>query len=49
LNNVVFCLERTAIRDVVVGGKTIVKDGRHPLAEEITRRFQAIQERLWRQ
>jgi formimidoylglutamate deiminase len=49
LNNVIFCLERTAIRDVVVAGKTIVKDGRHPLSEEITRRFQDVQGRLWRQ
>jgi formimidoylglutamate deiminase len=49
LHNVVFCLERTAIRDVVVDGKTIVKDGHHPLAEEITSRFRKVQERLWRQ
>jgi formimidoylglutamate deiminase len=48
LNNVIFSLERTAIREVVVGGKIIVQDGRHPLAEEITRRFRALQERLWR-
>jgi len=49
LNNVVFCLERTAIREVVVNGKSIVKDGRHLLAEEITSRFRSVQERLWRQ
>ena len=44
----VFSLERTAIRDVFVGGKQIISDGRHALQEEIVGRFVEVQERLWR-
>lgn len=44
----VFSLERTAIRDVFVGGRQIVRDGKHPLQEEIVGRFVEVQERLWR-
>ena len=31
LANIVFSLSRTAVRDVVVGGKQIVENGRHGL------------------
>ncbi|HJS23602.1 MAG TPA: amidohydrolase family protein, partial [Pyrinomonadaceae bacterium] len=31
LANIVFSLSRTAVRDVVVGGKQIVENGRHRL------------------
>ena len=44
----VFSLERTAIRDVFVDGRQIVRDGKHPLQEEIVGRFVEVQERLWR-
>jgi formimidoylglutamate deiminase len=44
----VFSLERTAIREVFVGGRQIVHDGRHPLQEEIVSKFVEVQERLWR-
>ena len=44
----VFSLERTAIRDVFVGGNQIIRDGRHALQEEIVGRFVKVQERLWR-
>ncbi|HTS76528.1 MAG TPA: formimidoylglutamate deiminase [Bryobacteraceae bacterium] len=47
IDNVMFSLERTAIRDVVVNGKRIVCDGRHPLQEEITREFVKVQKELW--
>lgn len=47
LANIVFGLNRTAIRDVVVGGKQIVSEGRHALGEEITRDFVELQRRLW--
>ncbi len=47
LAGIVFSAARTAIRDVIVGGKTIVRDGRHPLQEEIVQRFAALQKRLW--
>jgi formimidoylglutamate deiminase len=39
IDNIVFSLERTAIRDVAVNGNLIVQDGRHRLQEEITREF----------
>jgi formimidoylglutamate deiminase len=47
LPNIVFSLSRTAVKDVVVGGKRIVEDGRHSLQEEIVERFKALQNRLW--
>ncbi len=43
----VFSLSKTAVRDVVVGGKRIVEDGRHAQQEEIVERFKALQKRLW--
>jgi formimidoylglutamate deiminase len=47
IDNIVFSLERTAVKDVVVNGKAIVRDGRHPLQEEITREFANVQKSLW--
>jgi formimidoylglutamate deiminase len=47
LNHIVFSLERTAVRDVAVSGAFVVRDGRHPLAGEITREFIAVQHKLW--
>ena len=47
LAHIVFSLSRTAIRDVVVGGKRIVQDGRHAQQEEIVERFKALQKRFW--
>ena len=47
LPGIVFSLSRTAVRDVVVGGKVIVKDGRHQDQDEIVARFKALQKRLW--
>jgi len=47
LSGIVFSLSRTAVRDVVVGGKRIVEDGRHPEQDEIVERFKALQKRLW--
>ncbi len=44
---VVFSLDRTAIRDVVVNGCWVVRDGRHPLQEEIVSRYKEIHEKLW--
>jgi formimidoylglutamate deiminase len=43
----VFSLNRTAIRDVVVNGRWIVRDGRHPLQEEIVSRYKELHRRLW--
>ena len=47
LSSIVFSLSKTAVKDVVVGGKRIVEDGRHAQQEEIVERFKALQERLW--
>jgi len=44
---IVFGLSKTAIRDVVVGGTQIVKDGRHADQEEIVSRFAQVQKKLW--
>ncbi len=47
LATIVFSLNRSAVKDVVVGGKQIVEAGRHFAQEEITNRFTALQQRLW--
>ncbi|HYV00307.1 MAG TPA: amidohydrolase family protein, partial [Pyrinomonadaceae bacterium] len=44
---IVFSLSKTAIRDVVVGGKRIVEDGRHAQQEDIVARFKTLQKKLW--
>jgi formimidoylglutamate deiminase len=44
---IVFSLARTAIREVAVGGRLIVKEGRHPAQDEIVSRFAALQKKLW--
>ncbi|HEY0727156.1 MAG TPA: formimidoylglutamate deiminase [Pyrinomonadaceae bacterium] len=46
LANVVFSLSRTAIKDVVVGGKGIVVDGRHAQQDAIVQQFSELQKRL---
>jgi formimidoylglutamate deiminase len=43
----VFGANRTAIRDVVVNGKLILRDGRHPLEEEIVGRYQQLYRNVW--
>jgi formimidoylglutamate deiminase len=43
----VFSLNRTAIRDVIVNGRWVVRDGRHPLKEEIVSRYKDLHEKLW--
>jgi len=47
LANVVFSLERTAMKDVYVGGRRIAANGRHPLQESITADFRRVQEEVW--
>lgn len=44
LANIVFSLQRTAVRDVIVGGKRIVAGGRHPQQEGIVAAFRRIQD-----
>ncbi|MGI9071888.1 MAG: formimidoylglutamate deiminase [Bryobacteraceae bacterium] len=48
LNNVVFSLERTAVRDVFVNGEAVVQDGHHPLQDTVLSEFEAVQRRLWK-
>jgi formimidoylglutamate deiminase len=43
----VFSLSRSAIRDVVVNGRWVVRDQRHPLQEEIVSRFKQVHRKLW--
>src|ERR1700735_1813592 len=43
LSQIVFSAERTALRDVVVGGNFVVRDGRHPLAGEIVHEFTRVE------
>jgi formimidoylglutamate deiminase len=47
LSAVVFSLSRAAVREVFVGGRLIVEDGRHREQEEIITRFAALQRGLW--
>lgn len=47
LSVVVFGMNRTAVRDVLVGGKFILRDGRHELEEEIVTRYKGVHSRLW--
>lgn len=47
LASIVFSLARTAVREVAVDGRLVVEDGMHRAQEEIVRRFNALQVRLW--
>lgn len=47
LSNIVFSAERTAVRDVAVGGKFVVRDGRHASQVEIIEDFKRVQGDLW--
>jgi formimidoylglutamate deiminase len=44
---IVFSLSRAGVRDVAVGGRLVVEDGRHPAQDEIVSRFAALQRELW--
>jgi formimidoylglutamate deiminase len=44
---VIFSLSRAAIKDVVVAGKRIVEDGKHPAQDKIVEAFSGLQKRLW--
>lgn len=46
LANIVFSFSRTAIKDVVVGGKRIVVDGRHAQQDRIVQQFAELQKRV---
>jgi formimidoylglutamate deiminase len=42
-----FSLVRTAVREVFVGGRQVVEDGRHRAQREVVENFTALQRRLW--
>jgi len=42
LSMIVFSLERTAVRDVVMNGRAVVTEGRHALADEIVSRYREV-------
>jgi len=43
----VFSLNRSAIRDVLVNGRCVVKEQTHPLHEEIVSRYKEVPARVW--
>lgn len=47
LPHVVFAGSRAAVREVVVGGREVIADGRHARQAEIVADFAALQRRLW--
>jgi formimidoylglutamate deiminase len=47
LASIVFSLARTAVREVFVGGRQVVEDGRHRAQVEIVENFVALQHKLW--
>jgi formimidoylglutamate deiminase len=47
LPTAVFSLSRSAIRDVMVNGRWVVRDQQHPLQEEIVSRFKELHCKLW--
>jgi formimidoylglutamate deiminase len=47
LSSIVFSVSRAAVREVVVGGKPIVSEGRHLVQEEVVERFNDLQKKLW--
>ncbi len=45
---VVFGMNRTALRDVVVNGRMIVRDRVHAMQDEIVGQYREVHERVWR-
>ena len=45
---IVFGMNRTAIRDVAVNGRLIVRDGGHALHDEIVSRYEEVHAKVWR-
>jgi formimidoylglutamate deiminase len=44
---IVFTLNRSAIRDVVVNGRFILRDQKHSLQDEIVTRYQETHRKVW--
>ena len=45
---IVFGMNRTAIRDVAMNGRLVVRDGRHALQDEILSRYAEVHAKVWR-
>ncbi|HEX4022179.1 MAG TPA: formimidoylglutamate deiminase [Acidobacteriaceae bacterium] len=45
---IVFGLQRTAIADVVVGGRFVIRDHTHPAQQEILTQYQEVYRKVWR-
>ena len=43
----VFSLNRSSIRDVVVNGKMVLRDQQHPLRDEIIGRYERVHRKVW--
>jgi len=48
LSLIVFGMNRTALRDVAVNGRLIVRDGKHALEEEIVSHYEEVHAKVWR-
>jgi hypothetical protein len=48
LEQLLFSIERTAVREVFIQGKAIVHEGQHSDQTEIVHKFVGLQRRLWR-
>ncbi|HEX8772785.1 MAG TPA: formimidoylglutamate deiminase [Pyrinomonadaceae bacterium] len=44
---IVFALGRAGVREVFVGARPVIEDGRHVAAPEIVQKFAGLQRRLW--
>jgi formimidoylglutamate deiminase len=47
LSILIFGLEPSAIRDVAVNGRLIIRDGKHALEEEIIARYKEVYRKVW--
>ena len=47
LSTLVFSMNRSAVRDVVVGGRWILRDQEHSLHEVIVDRYKELHEAVW--
>jgi formimidoylglutamate deiminase len=47
LPTLVFSLNRSAIRDVLVNGRWVIRDKRHPLETEIVAHYKEVHARVW--
>lgn len=46
LSTAVFALGRPAIRDVAIAGRFVLRDGHHPLADEIRTRYRSVHQKF---